>query len=227
MRTFNLPILLLFVVLFSQKINAGNITETEKKGLQLMREEEKLAHDVYQFLYEKWHIPIFSNIAKNEMRHFEAVGFLLNNYNVKDPAVFEKGMFANLEIEHLYGSLTQAGSKSLLTALEVGAFIEEVDIEDLQILLQEGKNEQINVVYENFLRGSRNHLRAFTGQIENRGINYQPKILQAENYKAIVNAVHERGNGNGPCFNTENSSGNGRGAGNRFRNRGIRRGINN
>ena len=76
--------------------------------------------------------------------------------------------------------LTQVGNNSLLAALEVGAFIEEVDIEDLQNLLQESKNTQVNLVYENLLRGSRNHLRAFTGQIQNRGINYQPKILQVE-----------------------------------------------
>lgn len=223
MKTITLILLLFISFSTSLKSFAENLSEKEKQGLKLMREEEKLAHDVYQFLYQKWQIPVFTNIATSEMRHFEAVGYLLDNYKVDDPAIFEEGMFTSLEIENLYDSLTQAGSKSMLAAFEVGAFIEELDIQDLQNLLLESKNEAINVVYENLLRGSRNHLRAFTRQLENGGINYKPKVLLPENYTTSVNSLHERGKGNASCFNTGNSFGSGRKAGNRFRYRGMRR----
>jgi hypothetical protein len=38
-----------------------------------MREEEKLAHDVYMTLYEKWGQQIFKNIAASEETHTNAV----------------------------------------------------------------------------------------------------------------------------------------------------------
>ena len=45
------------------------LTDEEIAGLKLMREEEKLARDVYMVLYEQWNLPIFSNIANSEQAH--------------------------------------------------------------------------------------------------------------------------------------------------------------
>lgn len=172
-----------------------DLTMAEKEGLQLMREEEKLAHDVYTVLYEKWQLPIFNNISNSESRHFDAVGYLLETYEINDPAFSEIGKFRNKELSDLYDSLLTKGSKSLLAALEVGAFIEEVDIKDLDDLLAMKPDSTISMVYENLLRGSGNHLRAFTGQLASRNTDYKPLVLEPELYAVVVNSEHQRGNG--------------------------------
>lgn len=205
-----IQIILLFVALFSASGNlfAENLTNEEKEGIQLMREEEKLAHDVYQFLYEKWELPIFNNIAQAETKHFNAIGFLIENFELEDLAKKEVGSFQNKELQTLYNSLTQRGSKSLIAALEVGAFIEEVDIQDLQALVNSTSNEMLQNTYGNLLRASGNHLRAFTRQLENRNNAYSPTILNEKEYLAILDTPHQKGGGNGNC-KVQDSSGSG------------------
>jgi len=171
------------------------LSEKEKAGLQLMREEEKLAHDVYTVLFDKWQLRPFSNISQSETRHFEAVGYLLETYNLEDPAYEEPGKFRNNELEELYDSLVARGSESLMAALEVGAFIEEVDIKDLQELLDARPETQIAEVYENLLWGSKNHLRAFTRNLSVRDQEYAPKVLSAANYSEIVGSSQQAGCG--------------------------------
>jgi hypothetical protein len=217
---------LILATLFISTQNAFSnpLTKAEKEGLQLMREEEKLAHDVYQFLHEKWQLPVFSNIANAETRHFNAVGFLLETFTIEDIALNEAGKFNNNEIAFLYDSLTTRGQESLVAALEVGAFIEEFDIADLQHLIEKNTDETIHAVYQNLLRGSRNHLRAFTFQLSNQGVYYTPKILTQENFYNIVESDHERGGMNNSAFqpgncNNQNIQGQTfRKQGNQFRN---------
>lgn len=199
-------ILIVFLTLSAGLVIANPINDNEKNGLQLMREEEKLAHDVYQFLYEKWELPIFDNISQAETRHFNAIGFLIENFELKDLANKEAGRFQNEELQDLYDSLTQRGSESLIAALEVGAFIEEVDISDLQQLIKSTSNQTIQNTYQNLLRASGNHLRAFTGQLSGRDINYSPLILSEKEFTIILETPHQRGGGNGNCIMLQNNS---------------------
>lgn len=185
--------ILVLNVFFNPTCNGSDLTEQEKDGLRLMREEEKLAHDVYAVLYENWKIPVFNNISKAETRHFEAIGYLLVENNIEDPAFTEVGKFRNLELANLYDSLISKGSQSLIAALEVGAFIEEVDIKDLIELVNEHPDENIKIVYENLLRGSENHLRAFSAQLAFRDGDYSPKVLDIEVYNNIISSEHQRG----------------------------------
>ena len=194
---YSIVLLILTITSFPNKGFASDLTNTEKKGIQLMREEEKLAHDVYQFLYKKWELPIFGNISRSEARHIDAVGILVDKYGLSDPVINEPGKFQNKELQELYKTLTKKGSKSLIAALEVGAFIEEVDIEDLQHLISQTSNERIKMVYGNLLRASGNHLRAFTGQLESRDISYTPVVLAQEEYQEIINTPHQQGIGYG------------------------------
>lgn len=199
MKTLKFITVLLMLMFFVSinTVNANPLTENEKAGLQLMREEEKLAHDVYTVLYEKWQLRSFSNIASSESRHFEAIGFLLESNNLEDPASTEPGIFRNKELAELYDSLVARGSESLVAALEVGAFIEEVDIKDLQELLKAKPEAQIATVYENLLWGSKNHIRAFTRNLSFRDQEYTPKVLSAESYAEIVGLNQQPGcNGN-------------------------------
>jgi hypothetical protein len=78
----------------------GDLTEVEAEGLIFMREEEKLARDVYLTLYDQWDIPIFQNIARSEQTHTDAIKNLLDTYGLVDPMVNDKiGVFINPDLQ--------------------------------------------------------------------------------------------------------------------------------
>ena len=134
-----------------------------------MREEEKLAHDVYVTLYEQWGLRVFGNISRSEQQHTEAVAYLLDRYDISDPAAGNDfGEFTDADLQALYDQLVAQGSKSVADALKVGAAIEEIDILDLQERLAETDNAAIERVYNSLLAGSENHLRAFVGNLKAR-----------------------------------------------------------
>lgn len=142
------------------------LNDTEINSLIYMREEEKLARDVYLYLYDKWNIPIFRNIAASEQEHTDAVKSLLTQYGVEDPsATTSEGEFTNPELQELYNQLIQQGSVSREDALKVGVIIEEKDISDLEAAIANTTNSDIKTVYGNLLRGSNNHLSAFNAQL--------------------------------------------------------------
>lgn len=171
----------------------GTLTDLEKEGILYMREEEKLARDVYLKLYEKWNQQTFNNIADAEETHMNAVKTLIEKYELEDPATQEIGKFNNPELQQLYNDLIQEGNKSLYDALKVGAAIEEIDIIDLKEYLTYTEKEDIKLVYENLMKGSRNHLRAFVKAIERQGQTYTPQYLSQEEYDEIINSPTEKG----------------------------------
>ncbi|SMF13688.1 hypothetical protein SAMN02745866_00861 [Alteromonadaceae bacterium Bs31] len=164
-------------------------------GLTLMREEEKLARDVYLALYTMHGTAIFSNIANSEQSHMDALKKLLDRYALNDPVGANlEGIFTSADLQQLYFQLLATGSSSTLDALYVGATVEELDIYDLQRLLTEVEtNSDIAVVYENLLRGSRNHLRSFHKLIVKNGGSYSPVFISQTHYDDIVNSPMERG----------------------------------
>ena len=188
----------------SAAVNANGLTDAEVEGLLYMREEEKLAHDVYVTLYDMWGLQLFNNIANSELSHTNAVKNLLDIYGIDDPATGAAvGVFTNATLQSLYDELVAAGSKSLADALMVGAAIEEIDILDLQQNLTGMTNTNIRQVYENLLMGSKNHLRAFTSTLTRQtGETYAPQYLSEAVYNAIVsesvqNNAPMQGNGGG------------------------------
>lgn len=171
-----------------------SLSVLEIEGLEFMREEEKLARDVYDTLYELWGLQIFSNIAQSEQTHTEAVRDLLMKYDMADPVSDDTvGVFANETIQGLYDSLVEQGAVSELEALKVGALIEDLDIYDLQRYLVDVDNEDVTLVYENLERGSRNHLRAFMSQIESRSGTYEAQYLTQEAFDEIKDSEREKG----------------------------------
>ena len=165
-------------------------------GLLWMREEEKLARDVYVAFSELWDLPIFANIADSERTHTDAVGDLLDHYDIPDPMVYDvPGVFDDPTIQKLYDDLVAQGSQSLVDALIVGATIEDMDIVDLQ--LRRSGVEAIDMVYANLEKGSRNHLRAFIRTLERQGGEYAPSYLSVDEYEAIIEAPTERGRAGG------------------------------
>jgi len=175
-------------------IDKNNLEETEKEGLFLMREEEKLARDVYLKLYEKWNLKTYYNIAQSEKTHMEAIKILLKRYDLKDPVGEDIiGIFESEKLQGLYNELVAQGSGSLEQALRVGALIEELDIYDLKELLSKTDNDDIKIVYLNLLKGSRNHLRTFDRQLEENGFSYEAKYLSQKEYNSIASSPQESG----------------------------------
>jgi hypothetical protein len=176
----------------------GELSAEESAALLYMREEEKLAHDVYVTLYAQWNLPVFQNISQSEQTHTEAVKALLDRYGLDDPASSDLGVFTNPDLQVLYSELVARGSQSLAEALKVGAAIEEIDILDLQSRLAQADNADIQHVFNNLMNGSYNHLRAFVSMLNTQtGETYQPQYLSAEAYQAIINAeTGTGGNGN-------------------------------
>ena len=144
------------------------LSDAEISGLLLMREEEKLARDVYIYLYDIWGQRIFSNISGSEQTHMDQVALLLEAYELDDPIRNESeyGVFNNDVLAGLYRDLTARGEESLEEALAVGKAIEVLDIDDLEKLMSETDEPAILMVYENLLNGSRNHLNAFRRQLD-------------------------------------------------------------
>ncbi len=172
-----------------------SLSTAESASLTYMREEEKLAHDVYARLNTLWgsQTPIFGNIAQSEATHTEAVRLLLVRYSLPDPAAnLGEGLFVAPVLQQLYHDLTAQGSTSLINALRVGAAIEEIDILDLENALPTIDNQDIRQVYANLLKGSRNHLRAFVQALAQQGVTYTPAYLTNDAYTAIVTTTFER-----------------------------------
>jgi hypothetical protein len=180
------------------EITSDSVSVNEINGLLYMREEEKLARDVYSALYEKWNLRPFSNITRSEQMHMNAILSLLTRYSLQDPVdVNGAGVFKNVVLQNLYNALIVEGNKSVVDALKVGATIEEVDIVDLQKHLLETDNQDITFVYDNLMRGSRNHLRAFVKNLKVQGVTYVPQYLSTAEYEQIISGSMERGRRNG------------------------------
>ena len=166
---------------------------TVAKDLVFLREEEKLARDVYLTLYDKWPLRPFKNISQAEQRHMDRIGQLLKDRKIKDPVVTDRrGVFSNAALAKLYTTLVAEGQTSETAALKVGAHIEELDIADIQRMRSHGPDAQVRAAYDSLECGSRNHLRAYTRQLSRRGVTYVPEHLSQAAFDAIIKAEHER-----------------------------------
>ena len=172
-----------------------DLSDAEIEGLLYMREEEKLARDVYLKFFELYGSAVFSNIAAGEQRHTDAVKLLIDRYGLTDPVSEDvQGQFVNTDLQDLYNTLIGMGEISLIDGLQTGALIEEVDILDL---INESSNivdnQDILLVYENLKNGSYNHLRAFVNNLAANGVTYTPQRLDGELYNEILSSASGNG----------------------------------
>ncbi|NJK96990.1 MAG: DUF2202 domain-containing protein [Bacteroidales bacterium] len=189
-------------------LETPDLTDAEIASLKKMKEEEKLARDVYSALNQKWNSPVFSRISSAENNHLGAIINLMKYYGESDTLVGETGIFNDVEVQTLYNDLLSQGSISLEEAYKTGALIEEMDIKDLRDAISITSNVNILMVYENLERGSRNHLRSFNNQLTALGVVYTPLYLSQSDYNQIVTSSMEKGKqykmggkGNGNCTN--------------------------
>ena len=152
-----------------------------------VREEEKLAHDVYVALFNVWGAQVFANIADSETEHTEAIRQLILSHGLPDPAATTApGVFVNTELQALYDQLVAMGQPSLIEALKVGCLIEETDIQDIRNKMALTDEASILGTYQNLLCGSYNHLQSFNRVLANRGVAYQSQVISQDQWNAIA-----------------------------------------
>jgi hypothetical protein len=156
----------------SSKPLAGSpLSDDERAGLVLMREEERLARDLCRRFHQAWGVPIFDNIAASEQRHYDAIGRLLERYSVPDPSVGQPaGAYADAELQDTYDVWLARGLSSVEAAYAVGVELETGDIADLSAAVEDSDEAAIHRVYENLRAASENHLRAFEAAVSGRPI---------------------------------------------------------
>lgn len=170
------------------------LSTAEADSLAFMREEEQLAHDVYAVSATLWNPPLFANISASEATHSAAVKALLDRYQLADPlSGLPNGRFKTPAFQALYDALVATSRTSLIEALKVGVQIEELDIRDITAQKAGIDNADILMVYDNLLRGSRNHLRAFMKVLTQQGGNYVPQYISQAEFDAIMNSAVETG----------------------------------
>ena len=170
-----------------------DLSNQERNGRLYMIQEEKLARDVYLTLFEEWGHRLFRNIARSEQRHMNAVQVMIQKYGESNPVLDDTiGAFTDPEMQRLYNELTFQARASLQAAFEVGAIIEDLDIDDLRKYLKKSDSQDVRVLFQNLEKGSRNHLRAFVRQLERYQIRYQARYLSPEELEEILDSPMER-----------------------------------
>lgn len=172
-----------------KKDEVVSLSDQEKSDLLFLREEEKLARDVYLFSYNKYNESIFSNISDSEQSHMNSVLNLLNKYDLTDPVINNDiGVFSNIELQTLYNELIEISDSSLTHAFKVGATIEDLDINDINYNIIHTTNSDLLSVYDKLNCGSRNHMRSFVGELG----TYTPIYISQSAYDDIISSTNEK-----------------------------------
>jgi hypothetical protein len=186
---------------------AGVLDAGETAHLIFMREEEKLARDVYLTLASLYpDASTFSTIGtESEQTHTDTVRDMLAKYGIPDPNPDANnlpdsiGVFTGEDygwyFTEKYLALVDLGKTGLLEAFSVGAFIEELDMLDIvgcpkvivetSDVISEGQcgltytdEPALQTMYTHLVEGSKDHLRAYVQNIE--------AIIGVGNYVAQV-----------------------------------------
>jgi len=168
------------------------LSQQEKDDLTVLREEEKLARDVYLYSYDKYGTSIFNNIASSEQKHMDKILTLLVKYNLPDIASTQRGVFNNTMLQTLYNDLTTQADISLVEAFTVGAIVEDLDIKDIEDFIGRTSVPDILDAYDKLSCGSRNHMRSYTKELTANGVTYTPQSISPADYAAILANANEK-----------------------------------
>ena len=197
-----------------------NLTDEQKYAIAYMWNDEKMAHDLYLALYNKFpNQNVLYNIAtKAESTHELTVENLAQAYDINitnyqngygehysqnDLDKYGAGEFFIPAVQQTYDTLYNQGSKSEIDALKVGCMVEVVDVDDLNKYLDVVKDKpDIVNAFENLRSGSYNHYWAFDTALKNLGVSNGCCSLGDEYCKTpeefpTNNGNENKGNGNG------------------------------
>ena len=162
------------------------------RDLCFLREEEKLARDVYTALFEETAINVFDNISRSEESHTAAVAALMVARSIPDPVTDDTpGVFRDPVFVDLYATLTAQGRMGEVAALTVGATIEDLDLRDIREMEARTTDAEALALYASLACGSRNHMRSFASQLDSRGVTYEAAYITPAELAAILAAPRE------------------------------------
>lgn len=172
--------------------------EAAQAALVFQIDEERMARELYTAFAEKWGLQPFKMIPRSEARHEAVLRQLGVRAGVTAPAA-TSGRFDSAEVQLRYEALLALGLESADSALRASAFVEEQDIVDLDTLIAATDSADLKMAATALRQASTNHLRAYVGTLKARGVTYEPKLLKAEEFTAIVGDVARgMGPGRGP-----------------------------
>jgi hypothetical protein len=153
-------------------------------ALEYMGDEERLAYDIYNVLYNYYiteDFKQFKNIlTKSEINHIAAVQAIVKKYDINSTELYdnnvsdlEVGVYKTEELQTLYTTLYNKGIISEQDAFEVGCMVEVTDVDDLDLYISQA--EDINAtdvvgVFEYLRNGSYNHYWGFDTGLKNMGV---------------------------------------------------------
>jgi hypothetical protein len=140
--------------------NAGFGADT-LDALGYMRDELKLARDLYTALSGIWELEVFKNTVKGKQSLMDAVSSLLKQYGIDDPPD-EAGKFVNADLQELYSYLIDQGKVSRNNAIDAAILIEQTVIADLNEVFHQTTEKEIHEVLTLLMEGSENHLQALS-----------------------------------------------------------------
>ncbi|MBN1322563.1 MAG: DUF2202 domain-containing protein [Methanotrichaceae archaeon] len=170
----------------SEVREASPLTAQEVEGVTYIREEEKMARDLYREFGSIHNLSIMNATANSEQNHMDAVKVLIDRNGIADPVVEARGAFTASSFQEIYENYSATGQASPEEALRIACSIEEMSITDLSSRLNETDSEEIRVTYVGLLEGSKKHLRSFVGVLNERGESYSPAHLSQAEFDEIV-----------------------------------------
>ncbi len=170
------------------KFPYGKLNQTEQDSIIQMVHWEKLFESVQNQFYQQWQHEVFKNIPQNEAKHSKALGALLTKYKLT-PVNTD-----NTSLTQLQEDWITQGNTSLVAALTVGAIMEDKYLLELQNALSNKAvdNFDIQFVYQNLAKGSRNHLRTLVSVLKEQQVEYQAHYLTPANFQEIIHSPQER-----------------------------------
>lgn len=166
----------------------GTLTQEEINALVHMREEEKLARDIYTVLGETTLSAVFKNIPRSEQTHMDAFDQLLDRYEILDPVIDESaiGTFTDPFFTNLFIELKEKGQQSDKDAFEVGAMVEDLNMANLIKYGEATDKPDLQLAYNTLLKQSKNHMSAFVRQLDRLGYEFEPKYITSEQLSIAV-----------------------------------------
>ena len=189
MRIFAYLVLLYVLIFANFAASQNEISKSDRDAIIYVVQEEKVAHDFYKAMYELHGVISFRSISKSEGLHMDQAKQLIEHFGIEDPNkeyYDTPGSFKNPKFEEMYNSLVRNGTNSIVDALVEAARFEEMDIVDIQRFTASTQDEYLKSTFEKLSGVSENHLKALVKDLFERGVEYTPKYLSAEQYNEII-----------------------------------------
>jgi hypothetical protein len=168
------------------KTEAATLSPREEEGVLFIWEEEKVARDLYSELRRETDLSIFTDLARSEQSHMDQAKSLIDEYGLEIPIEDEPGVFSNQTLDDLYNDLLARGMRSQGDALKAAATFEEISIVDLEKELEAADNEDVRVVYQGLLAGSRKHLRSYVRDLQDMNIEYTSQRMSQKEFDEVM-----------------------------------------